>query len=169
MDFFLEYIPHFSLFIIVLLVFYLLLKKGNHRNTLLDNKKNISENQVQLKLCAYERLMLFLERIEPVGMLNRLAIHNVSIVDLPSILIKNIIAEYEHNVSQQIYVSNKLWNLIEYVKNTTINNITTISKSLDENASTDQFVQDILKKSQNSNLIIQEAKQLLKREVDMLL
>ena len=84
-------------------------------------------------------------------------------------LIKNIISEYEYNVSQQIYVSNKLWHLIEYVKNSTINNITTISKSLDENASTDQFVQNILKKSKKSNLIIQEAKNLLKREVDMLL
>ena len=123
MDLFLEYIPHFSLFIIVLLVVYFFLKKGNHRNRFLYNKKKISENQIQLKLCAYERLMLFLERIEPVGMLNRLALHDVSMVDLPPILIKNIIAEYEYNVSQQIYVSNKLWKLIEYIKNATINNL----------------------------------------------
>jgi len=128
----------------------------------------MSENQIQLKLCAYERLMLFLERIEPVGMLNRLALHDVSMVDLPPILIKNIIAEYEYNVSQQIYVSNKLWKLIEYIKNATINNIITISKSLDKNISTDQFVQEILKKSKKNNLILQEAKKLLKHEVDML-
>ena len=169
MDFFLEYIPHFSLFFIVLLVFYLLLKKFSYQNTLLDKRKNISENQVQLKLCAYERMMLFLERIEPVGMLNRLALHDVSIADLSSMLIKNIIAEYEYNVSQQIYVSSKLWKFIEYIKNNTINNITSISKSLDETSSTDQFVQEILKKSQKSNLVIQEAKKLLKHEVDMLL
>ena len=141
-------------------VIFFIKKNKNHASN-----KQITESELQIKFRAYERLMIFLERVEPVGMLNRLSLHEMQIHDIKSILVKRIITEYEYNVSQQIYVSSALWKLIESAKNLTINNIVTASDSLSSNSTVDQFVDQILKSSQSNAVIFQKAKEMLKQEV----
>ena len=84
------------------------------------------ENQKQalpLKLQAYERLALFLERINPTKILIRVAPLSDSKVDYQNLLIQHIEQEYEHNLTQQIYVSDECWSMIVTAKNTIIQNI----------------------------------------------
>ena len=86
----------------------------------------LKENQKQalpLKLQAYERLALFLERINPTKILIRVAPLSDSKVDYQNLLIQHIEQEYEHNLTQQIYVSDECWSMIVTAKNTIIQNI----------------------------------------------
>lgn len=84
------------------------------------------ENQKQslpLRLQAYERLALFLERINPSKLLIRVAPLNNDKAAYQNLLIHHIEQEYEHNITQQIYVTNDLWTMLLTAKNTIIQNI----------------------------------------------
>ena len=73
-----------------------------------------------LRLQAYERLSIFLERISPPSLLPRVLNHAMSANLLRSQLITTINAEFEHNVSQQIYVSADAWKSVRTAKEETI-------------------------------------------------
>jgi hypothetical protein len=84
------------------------------------------ENQKQslpLRLQAYERLALFLERISPAKLLIRVAPLNDDKVDYQNLLIHHIEQEYEHNLTQQIYITDQCWTMVLTAKNTIIQNI----------------------------------------------
>ncbi|WP_298392412.1 hypothetical protein [Flavobacterium sp.] len=86
----------------------------------------LKENQKQalpLKLQAYERLALFLERTNPSKLLIRVAPITNDKVDYQNLLIQHIEQEFEHNLTQQIYVTNECWTMIVTAKNTLIQNI----------------------------------------------
>ena len=67
---------------------------------------------IPLKVQAYERAMLYLERIDPVNLIARLPVNELKVVDLHKAMIENITTEYEHNAVQQIYVSEEGWALL---------------------------------------------------------
>ncbi|MCE1200291.1 MAG: hypothetical protein LWW85_15100 [Marinilabiliales bacterium] len=69
-----------------------------------------------VRLQAYERLTLFLERISPDSILVRETPHNLTAGEYHQGLLAAIRAEYEHNISQQIYVSPILWETIKGAK-----------------------------------------------------
>lgn len=69
-----------------------------------------------VRLNAYERLTLFLERTSPDQLLNRELEGNISCFDFQMRLLKVIREEYEHNVTQQIYVSGETWEAIQIAK-----------------------------------------------------
>ena len=104
------------------------------------------ENQKQslpLRLQAYERLALFLERINPAKLLIRVAPLNNDKVDYQNLLIHHIEQEYEHNITQQVYVTNELWTMLLTAKNTIIQNIR--KTTLDETVTNaDQLREKIL-------------------------
>ncbi len=84
------------------------------------------ENQKQalpVRLQAYERMALFLERIAPGNLLVRVKPYTTKKEDYSTLLIKNIEQEFEHNLAQQIYISVECWNAIKASKNATITNI----------------------------------------------
>ena len=72
--------------------------------------RNIRQKEsLPLKLQAFERLILFLERISPNSLLVRVHRGGMSAIQLQSELVSTIRAEFEHNLSQQIYVSERAW------------------------------------------------------------
>ncbi|MDO6759333.1 hypothetical protein Q4566_03905 [Tamlana sp. 2_MG-2023] len=83
-------------------------------------KKDLQIETMPLRLQAYERMALFLERISPSNLLVRTTPITTSKEDYESLLIKSIEQEFEHNLSQQIYISDKCWNIISTAKNATI-------------------------------------------------
>lgn len=96
------------------------------------------ENQktaLPLKLQAYERMALFLERISLGKLLLRVKPVSQHIQDYEDLLTRTIDMEFEHNLSQQIYVSTECWNVIKTSKNATIGMIRKTAKREDiENA-----------------------------------
>ena len=165
MEIFIDNIVYIVVFVtIVTLVFFFL----NRSQRSVISNDNSSYNQIEIRLRAYERLILFLERIEPVSMINRLELHNQSIDFIISSLIKNIVVEYEYNMSQQIYVSDNLWKSIELIKNKIINNISNTSKLLSNDSSVDDLVRELLEDSKKNIIIINQIKKTLKVEVKLI-
>ncbi len=82
----------------------------------LKYRQNVGKDLIPLKLQAYERLMLFCERISVDHLAYRLGHPDMGAYDLKSAMMIAIQQEYEHNVSQQVYVSENLWKIIQLAK-----------------------------------------------------
>lgn len=102
---------------------------------LLDFKKSVSSQTLPLRLQAYERMVLFVERINPANMLIRLQAGSYTAAELHALVINEVRNEYQHNITQQIYVSLRTWGIVKQLKNDTIAIISNAAKALPENAS----------------------------------
>jgi hypothetical protein len=83
-------------------------------------KKDMQVNSLPTRLQAYERMTLFLERITPSNLLIRVSPTSSNKEDYEALIIHSIEQEFEHNLSQQIYISEKCWNIINAAKSATI-------------------------------------------------
>ncbi|MBA6151479.1 DUF7935 family protein [Gelidibacter maritimus] len=83
-------------------------------------QKDLQVKSMPLRLQAYERMVLFLERITPSKLTVRVQPTSSDKDAYESLLVANIEQEFEHNLSQQIYVSQDCWNIICAAKNATI-------------------------------------------------
>lgn len=125
------------------------------------------ENQKQalpLRLQAYERLALFLERINPAKLLIRVSPLSTDKNDYVRLLIQHIEQEYEHNLTQQIYITDDCWTMILTAKNTIIQNIR--KTAMDETITTaDKLREQILSNLLESESASSVALSYLKTEV----
>lgn len=86
----------------------------------LEYKTLVVKDILPLKLQAYERMTLFVERINPANLLVRLHVSGMSAKEMHNLILSELRAEYQHNISQQLYISNDAWNIIKRVKEDTI-------------------------------------------------
>lgn len=82
--------------------------------------KETQQKILPTRLQAYERITLFLERIDPNKLMIRVKPIDSNIEAYEALLIKNIEQEFEHNLAQQIYISTECWGLVNAAKNATI-------------------------------------------------
>jgi hypothetical protein len=82
--------------------------------------KDLQVNALPIRLQAYERMALFLERISPNKLLIRISPTSSDKDSYESLLIASIEQEFEHNLSQQIYLSDECWSIICAAKSATI-------------------------------------------------
>jgi len=73
-----------------------------------------------IKLQAYERIVLFLERISLESLLIRVSSPDMTVIQLQSALLTTIRSEFEHNLSQQIYMSPQAWEVVKNARSNTI-------------------------------------------------
>jgi hypothetical protein len=83
-------------------------------------QKESKPDVLSLRLQAYERMTLFLERINPSQLLVRITPISDDKNDYANFVIAQIEQEYEHNLAQQIYISDECWSTITTAKNATI-------------------------------------------------
>ena len=83
-----------------------------------------------LRLQAYERIILYLERINPESLVMRLSKPGINSQQLQNELLAAIRAEYEHNLTQQIYISNQAWEMLKNARNATLQLINATAESL---------------------------------------
>ena len=125
-------------------------------------KKDSKPNTLSIRLLAYERMTLFLERINPSQLLVRIAPISDNKIDYQNYIIAQIEQEYEHNLAQQIYVSEECWSTITTAKNATIQLILLATKSgkiTDAQSLREVLLQDLLEKQSPSNLAISYIKE----------
>jgi hypothetical protein len=136
--------------------------ENNRRNFLLRQ-----ENQKQalpIRLQAFERLTLFLERINPAKLLIRIVPLSDEKLDYSNLLVQHIEQEFEHNLTQQIYLSNEAWTIILSAKNTTIQIIrqATLNKEI---TSSQKLREEILTELSNNQAPSVFAIDFLKNEI----
>ena len=90
------------------------------------------ENQkiaLPLRLQAYERMALFMERINPSQLVVRINPISDNKYDYENYIIAHIEQEFEHNIAQQIYISDQCWAVILTAKNAIIQMIRAAAKN----------------------------------------
>lgn len=106
---------------------------------------------IPIRLQAYERLVLFLERISPGSLLIRVYSTNFSASQFQMTLIKSIREEFEHNLSQQVYVSSKAWELVKNAKEEMLKLINISMGELNDNATSSDLSKKVFEKSVMTN------------------
>ena len=129
-------------------------------------KKETAKILNPVRLTAYERFALFLERVNPESMILRVQQSNMSAGGLHLALLTCIREEFEHNVSQQIYISPELWAFIKGAKENLIQFINVCSSKMASDMPAIELSKMIIE-GYNSidNQPTQVALDLLKREV----
>ena len=84
-----------------------------------------SRTVIPIRLQAYERIVLFLERISFESLLIRTNTPGMTARELHSALLNTIRSEFEHNLSQQIYMSQQAWEVVKNARSNTIKIINT--------------------------------------------
>lgn len=97
---------------------------------LVEFKLKSSETITPVRLQAYERMALFLERISPANLLVRLNQPQATVAQFQHLLISQIREEMNHNFSQQVYMSDQTWQLIKIAMDDVINVINAASQDL---------------------------------------
>lgn len=101
----------------------------------LEYRSSVLKDILPLRLQAYERMTLFIERINPSNLLLRLHVSGMSAKEMQNLILTEVRAEYQHNLAQQIYLTNDAWQIIKRVKDDTISIINAAVKSLPADAS----------------------------------
>lgn len=101
------------------------------------------ETILPVRMQAYERITLFLERISPQNLLVRLNNPAYSAKEFHKILLDEIRNEYNHNVSQQVYMSEEVWNYVRNAKEDLIIQINEAAGSLKEGATSIELARQI--------------------------
>lgn len=89
---------------------------------------------VPIRLQAYERVVLLLERITPANLLARLGSSDYTAEEFQQILIHEIRNEFNHNLSQQVYMSDSAWTYVTTAVEQTISLINASSNALNGEA-----------------------------------
>jgi hypothetical protein len=120
-----------------------------------------------IRLQAYERLTLFLERISPNSLISRINKSDMTARDLHLQILQNIKMEYEHNLSQQLYLPVDTWIMVVGVKEEIISIINQVALDVPPNASSKELSRRIIEYFINSEDVIptQKALNILKTEV----
>jgi hypothetical protein len=127
-----------------------------------------AQNQViPMRLQAYERITLFLERIDLHKLLVRVKPFSEEAAAYEALLVKNIEQEYDHNLSQQIYLTSDCWNLIVSAKNATIHVIRQ-SAMHEKNATADKMRESLLRNFMEEITPSQKALVYVRKEVSEL-
>lgn len=119
--------------------------QGQQQMRMMEIKQQQSGTTLPLRLQAYERLSLFCERISIPNLIMRLKTEGMQAGALRVALMMAIQQEYEHNLTQQVYVSEKLWEIIKLSRTDTINVVTSVAEGVDPKADANELVKALFK------------------------
>lgn len=105
-----------------------------------DNFKLITPTKLQ----AYERMILFLERINLSNLVMRMYSNGMSAKDLQTTMLAVIRSEYDHNMAQQLYIPTRTWKLIKSAREETVKVINSCAEQLNDDSSGLELSQFIL-------------------------
>ncbi|MBH76073.1 MAG: hypothetical protein CMP68_02805 [Flavobacteriales bacterium] len=121
----------FFVSVIFLFIYRLKFKKKNEKEKKYFSKKtNVNEANINLKMQAFERLTILLERTDPYRLLSLIDKSETDLNKIELTLLNSLVSEFEYNLSQQVYVSDNLWNLIIISKNKSVAIISSVKSSL---------------------------------------
>ncbi len=119
-----------------------------------------------LKVQAYERFLLFLERAQLPQLVKRVYAPGMEKGAFHLQLLQNVREEFEHNLAQQLYVSNSTWNAVVNAKEELVNQINTTFEQLKDEEDVSILAQSLVALP---NPMVEQAVAVLKRDFERLL
>lgn len=136
----------------------------------LEYKQSQQKITIPLRLQAYERLSLFCERISVPNLLLRINDPNLSAAALRLKLLLTIQQEFEYNITQQVYISEQLWQIIKISREDTMTIIDLVGDKVDPKAPGKVFSEELLSYfDSQSNNALDKALIAIKREATILM
>jgi hypothetical protein len=133
-------------------------------------RKQRQEFFLSHRMEAYQRAILYMERIHPVTIVMRMNQQNVNAVLFQSMLLKAIRDEYDHNVAQQMFISPNAWHLLKNAKEETVKLINVGASDLPSDSSSSDLAKAIITLTADINPLPSEiAIEALKAEFQQLL
>lgn len=173
MDTFLEIVKLTIPALIVFLTVYFIMKTyldRQYQMQLLQFKKDRKNTTTPIKLQSYERLSLLCERISIPNLVLRIKTQGASSAALRVSLLMAVQQEFEHNISQQIYVSDQLWEILKLARIETIELINSVSDKVDPKADSAQLAAALINVYGNlENSAIQTALTAIRQEAGLML
>ena len=120
---------------------------------------------VPIRLQAYERVVLLLERITPSNLISRLSSSEYSAEEFQQILIHEIRNEFNHNLSQQVYMSDSAWTYVITAVEQTISVINSSKNGLDDKAKGFDLAKAILENTAGDEDTSKQAIKYIKEEI----
>jgi hypothetical protein len=139
---------------IVLYAMYLTMKsilEKDLEKKMLEYKIENSKTVLPMRLQAYERMCLFLERIIPNNLIVRLNEPSLTAKQFQQIILNEIREEFNHNLSQQVYMSIGTWDLIKNTVEDVIALVNTSSEKLKEDAKSVDLAKEIFANLEQNN------------------
>ena len=130
----------------------------------LENSKANRAVLLPLRLQAYERMALFLERIDPNQLVMRIHSAGLTVAQEQNLLLTAIRSEFEHNLSQQIYISDPVWEKVCDAKGDIESIINTVAADMDKNAESREFAETVLAVT-SQKPVVELAIQILKADM----
>lgn len=126
----------FGIFAALMAVYYVL---KNEIETFFDIKNRELKKEsitylLPLRLQAHERLIVFVDRLNPANLLVRLHQQGIELSTLQAGILNEIKSEYQHNITQQLYVDSVTWNVVKKLKDDTFAMINHAVKGLPANS-----------------------------------
>lgn len=133
--------------------------------------KRLSQKEISpLRMRAYERLALLLERTTPEHMFLDLNLAEMTILQVQQHLMRTIRMEYDHNLSQQIYVSEEVWTAILASREQMVAFINSVAQQMPKDSSALDFAKVMITAyAANGETTNEKAMQLLRSEARALL
>ena len=119
-----------------------------------------------LKVQAYERFLLYLERVQLPQLVKRVYVPGMEKGTFHLQLLQNVREEFEHNLAQQLYVSNSTWNAVVNAKEELVNQINTTFEQLKDEEDVSILAQSLVALP---NPMVEQAVAVLKRDFERLL
>ena len=150
MDPFIELLKIIIPAVIVFLTSFFLIKNfldNETKKRMLDLKSASKDLINPIRLQAYERVVLFLERISPNSLVIRVNRPTLSAKQLHAELVVAIRTEFEHNLAQQIYMSAGAWEMVKNAKEEITKLINLVAMKVPENAPAGELAQFLVESS----------------------
>ncbi len=136
-------IPALLVLITAFFLLHKLLRNENERRKF-ELKTRIAPETIKIRLQAYERLALLLERTNPTTLILSLITPGMKSLELQKELLSQIRTEFSHNISQQIYISDELWNALKIVQENLLKVVNISAEEFENNASATELAEKII-------------------------
>lgn len=144
--------------------------KNEEKKRMHELKRAAQKEISPIRLRAYERLALVLERTQPEHMLLELNINELSVMQLQQTLLRQIRQEFDHNLSQQIYVSEELWDKIILARDEVAAFVNQMAIQLPQGSTTMDYAKVLMSAYRNNGVTPHQlALQALQEEVSKLI
>lgn len=146
-----------------------LIKNYLLKSNALQQSRLFTKENMQLRFHAYERLLLFSHRIEPQQMMLRHYGANKDMKgrQLLNELIAEVEAEFQHNLTQQLYVSDVAWEAVRTLKENTVALFRNAGRGIEQDIGADRYIGIVLTHLEELETNpYTEVQQILKNEIN---
>jgi hypothetical protein len=122
-----------------------------------------------IRLQAYERICLLLERISPANLVHRLNNGQYTAHEFQHILVHEIRQEFNHNLSQQVYMSTDAWTYVTSAVEQVISEINAAGNEMKSDATSIDLAKALFQLEAKKQVhILNEALDFVKKEIQQL-